>query len=259
MISTLSITGMIFTLCISFLFPIGLWFFFRRRYQVSIKALIVGAAVFTAFQLLSRIPLLEYLTKYQWYLDLQSNIIYYSLFLSITAGLFEEFGRYIGFSVFLRDVLSWKNGISYGIGHGGIEAIFLVGISYINNLVLSFLINSGQYNQIIGEQIGSAAAELLKNQLLNVSSNVFFMAGVERLLVIIIHIALSLVVLYAVMKNRPIYLLHAIIIHTLVNLPAAYISLSGMNLIISEVILALYALLALIWINKARISLDHIF
>ena len=87
-----------------------------------------GAAVFILFQLVTRIPLIQLvLPGMDWYKEtIQSNIWTYGLFLGFTAGLFEEVGRYLAFILILKN-LDWKNAVAFGIGHGGIEAILLVG------------------------------------------------------------------------------------------------------------------------------------
>jgi uncharacterized membrane protein YhfC len=37
----------------------------------------------------------------------------------------------------LKNKLSWQNGIAFGIGHGGIEALVFVGSAYVNNIVFN--------------------------------------------------------------------------------------------------------------------------
>jgi uncharacterized membrane protein YhfC len=48
----------------------------------------------------------------------------YAVLGALLAGLFEETGRFIAFKFLLKKRTDRKTAISYGIGHGGFEAIF---------------------------------------------------------------------------------------------------------------------------------------
>src|SRR5699024_12008722 len=71
---------------------------------------------------------------------LQNPIVYVN-YASLAAGVFEDIGRFIGFRFLLKKFRSWKDGIAYGIGHGGIESMLVVGMIASSNIVLAFLIN----------------------------------------------------------------------------------------------------------------------
>lgn len=257
MVSTSAIIAMFFTLCLSVVLPLGLVFYFYKKEQISIKAVLVGAAVFIIFQILTRIPLLQYLSAQAWYSQLMSNMLFASLFLSLTAGLFEETGRYIGFKYFLKDRLEWKNGVAYGIGHGGIEAIALVGLSYVSNIVLSFMINTGIFEQTLNSSLGSSAAAAIKTQLINTAPLLFAVGGIERVFTLLIQIALSLIILYAVMKQKPIYLLYAIVLHALVDIPAVIFSAFYSNLLLVESFVFGLAVLSYIFIKRMKVVLKN--
>ena len=49
------------------------------------------------------------------------------LYGGLMAGVFEETGRYVSFKWFLKKETRIQDGLSYGIGHGGIEAMLIVG------------------------------------------------------------------------------------------------------------------------------------
>src|SRR5690554_2190003 len=147
MVNTLSIGFMIFSALLIFLFPLGLAVYMYKKERISLKAILIGAAVFILSQILICIPLINVLGTKPWFQGLLSNIFFTALVVGgLSAGVFEEIGRYLGFRFFLNNELSWKNGIAYGIGHGGIEAVLLVGMKYINNIVTSFMINNATFN-----------------------------------------------------------------------------------------------------------------
>lgn len=134
MVSTLSLLFIICTLVIVFLFPLGLLIYLYRKEKISLKAVAVGALIFIVFQFLIRIPLLSRLGALPQFRQLMKNMFFAVLIGGLSAGLFEEVGRYLGFRFLLNKKLSWKNGVAYGLGHGGIEAIGAVGLAYINKL-----------------------------------------------------------------------------------------------------------------------------
>ena len=57
-------------------------------------------------------------------------------FSALTAGLFEETGRWLGYRFLIKKERSWRVGVMYGLGHGGIESILLIGINMAVLLVL---------------------------------------------------------------------------------------------------------------------------
>jgi len=255
-VSIASMISMVITLIICFGLPIGLAIYFYKKERIALVAVAVGALVFLVTQMFTRIPLLSYLATLEWYQQMAGNLILIALFLSITAGIFEEVGRYLGFKLklFLKKHLSWKNGVAFGIGHGGIEAIMLVGLAYINNLVYSFLINSGQFTETIAPALGPELAAYLLTQLTEMPAYMFLVAGLERAFTIVVHIALSLVVLIAVTKGKTIFLLYAILLHAAVNLPAVLIPGLGYNILYAELYLLILAVVGCIFIKRSRNS-----
>lgn len=249
MVSTLSLVFIGITLAVVFLFPLILAVVFHRRYRISWLAVLVGALVFLIFQLLTRIPLLGILAQMPWYQAMAKNILLIGLFLSLTAGLFEEVGRWLAFRFVLKGRWQTKNGVAYGIGHGGFEAIALTGLAFVNNLVISVMINSGQYDAVIAPQAG-AMAETIRAQLIDTPSYMFLVGGFERVLAITLHIALSLVVLNAVRLGKPLYLLYAILIHTVANLGAVLLSQQPNGVFLAEAYLVIVAVLCFWYIRR---------
>lgn len=249
MVSTLSLVFMVITLAVVFLFPIILAVVFYRRHKFTWLAVLVGALVFLIFQLLTRIPLLSVLGQMPWYQQMAQNIFLVALFLSFTAGLFEEVGRWLAFRFVLKGRWQTKNGVAYGIGHGGFEAIALTGLSFINNLVISLMINGGQFDTAIAPMAGPMA-ETIRSQLVGTPSYLFLVGGLERVLAIILHIALSLVVLNAVRLGKPLYLLYAILIHTAANLGAVLLAQQPNGTLLAEGYLVVVAVLCFLYIRR---------
>jgi uncharacterized membrane protein YhfC len=240
MVSGLKIVFMIITILISIGLPIGLTIYMYKKYKIRIKAVLIGALMFFVFQGLLRIPIMTYIQKQDFYRNFAvRNMVVTILIIAFTAGLFETVGRYIGMKFFLRDSLEWKNGVAYGIGHGGIEAILLVGFTYIANLIVSILINSG------------SISSLSYSQLLNTGSDLFLAAGVERLFTILLHIALSLIVLYGIMYRKKLYILLCILIHTFVDFIGPLLAVKKVSAWGIEGFIAVVGVLSLIFIIRS--------
>ena len=251
MVSSISIFFMVISLLIIFLFPVGLIIYFYKKQKISLLAALVGALIFFVFQMATRLPLLNYLAGLEWFQGIATNLVFITVFLALSAGIFEEVGRFVGFRYFLGNILERKNGIAYGIGHGGIEAVLLVGFTYINNIAFSMMINSGTFDKIIAE-LGPVTAEIIRDVLVKTPSVMFLVGGIERFFSIIIQIALSLIVMYAVRFKKTSFLLYTILIHTFINIPAVLITQQGLSIWVSQLYIFIIAIAALLFIKKSR-------
>lgn len=185
---------------------------------------LVGTFVFIIFQPLTRIPLLAALQGTSWYFNnIQFNVWAFALLYSLSAGVFEECGRFLAFKYLLFRDLNWAGGVAYGIGHGGIEAI-MVGITFVYQATAIYTLSP--FNLI--------------------------MPGIERLMAMAIQIALSLVVLYSVKFRKYLWLLYAVILHMLVDLPIPLVK----NPVAIEVYVLIAALASLVFINKSKKLFD---
>jgi uncharacterized membrane protein YhfC len=215
-------------------------------------AVLLGAIVFLVTQVAIRIPLLSVLGRQQWYIEMSTNIYLIALFLGLTAGLFEEIGRYIVMKLFMKKSLSWKNGVAFGIGHGGIEAIVLVGLTILNYLVMSLMINSGIFDEMIAANLPPAIAEQIKLMLVDSPTINFLAGGFERIMTMIVQIAFSIMVLYSVKFKKPAYLVYAILLHAVIDAPVVILGSIGLNVWIIELFIAACAVVGLVYIIKAK-------
>lgn len=169
------------------------------------------------------------------------------------AGIFEEVGRFIIMKFALKKFRRWKDGLAFGIGHGGIEAILLVGINSIVMLVFAFMINKGIFESLLLNGQTAEAFEPIKDQLTNGSVFLVLLGGIERISAIAIHLGLSILVLYAIRNRKVLYLIYAILIHALFDFPAALYQAGVIkNIYIVEAIIAVIGIGSIIWTIKSR-------
>jgi uncharacterized membrane protein YhfC len=218
----ISITAVIFTIICSLILPLAAAIYFCVRHKCGTKSVLLGAATFTVFQILTRIPLLQLvLPKFEWYMILSfSEPILYSLFLGITAALFEEVGRLAVMNMFMTKQSDTLNAVAFGIGHGGIEAILLTGI----NIVVSFI----------------AAPDTV-----TASPWLTAVAGIERLSAMAMHIGWSIMVMKAVSAKRGskklFWLLIAFASHGIIDTGTVPASTYGVSINTIEAVLVLLA------------------
>ena len=149
------------SLLIAFGPPLGLGLFFRRR-GGRWRAFLLGAAVFLVFALVLEQRAHQLILGGPAGGVITGDLGLYALYGGLMAGLFEETGRFAAFQLLRR---SGKGGtpqdaLIYGAGHGGMEAVLLVGLTNVSNLLLSFWLNTGTLEQHMG-QLDDAAAQAL--------------------------------------------------------------------------------------------------
>lgn len=219
------IATMCITLFISMVLPVVLLVVYalKNRKQGIAKAWFLGAAGFFLTQMVIRVPLLSTLSMLPGFMAFAENYyLIYALLLAFTAGLFELAGRYAVAKILSKN-LTYKQSIAAGLGHGGIEAIVLIGMTYISNLLYVAMINTGAINGVIAqtEAMGvdvSGEVYTLVDTLLHTPAPIYLLAGYERILTMLSHTAMSLLVCYFVWKKQDAKgLIICLVIHTLLD------------------------------------------
>lgn len=210
MIGYLSVITVCITLCISVLLPVAVLIVYgvKNKGKGVWSAWFLGAAGFFATQIVIRLPVLNLLARNPEFAKFTMNhYVLYCLLLAFTAGLFEAIGRYTVAKLMGRR-LTCTRGIAAGLGHGGIEAMLIVGLTYVNNLIYIIMINSGQFDIVVeqtralGVDVSSLVA--VKQLLIDTDASMYLLAGYERLLTMIFHVAMSLLLCYFVSRKKDV-------------------------------------------------------
>jgi uncharacterized membrane protein YhfC len=257
-VSALSILFMCVSLLLCFGVPIGLAIWAKVRYKkaFSFLPLLLGAAGFFVFQIIIRVsillPLVQSSAWFKAAIKAPGATWVYGAILCLTAGLFEEPVRFLVYSI-LKKKRQFPDGLSYGIGHGGIEAIVLVGLTYVNNLTYSLMINSGSWGKLLEALPAAYQAQFatVKQTLIMTSPDLFLMGGIERVFTIAIQIAFSLLVLKGFMVNKKwLYLIVATLLHAFVDYSTVVLQLLKANSWLIEGVLLVMAAVAVVYIVK---------
>ena len=253
-ISALAFTGMITTLVLCFATPVTLFLLLRRGHARMAGPLVAGALAFYVSQMLIRIPLLQFGLPFlqKQGIEITGGFLYL-LALSLSAGLFEETARVGAFRLLIRERRTWASGVAFGIGHGGIEAMLLTGMTNVNNLVLSTMYNRGTLNTFLEGKVPQETASGIVAALTGTGADQFFAAGVERFMTMAIHIALSLIVLEGIIKGHSwISWLLAVLLHGGVNLLSTGLVAAGFGIWWSEAALLAVSAVAVAYVFTSK-------
>lgn len=216
MVPALSFVFMAVSLLISIGLPVVLTIWVMKKYRPGFWAVASGMIVFFVLQVLIRIPLMQvFAASEAGKVFIENNMLLYVVIAALTAGIFEEFGRYFAFKVMLKNRRGYGHGLACGIGHGGIEAIVLIGLAYVSNILIGVMINSGGLAEMSGAE--AAMLQPTVSALMGTAPINFLMGGIERVFAICFHIAMSILVLYGVRKRNIAYTLLAVLLHGLVD------------------------------------------
>lgn len=267
MVSLSVITAVCITLFVSLILPIIVYIIYGVTHKGKgvWTAWLLGAAGFFVLQILIRMPLLSLLSNTPLFQPhTTGQAILYMLFLAFTAGLFEVAGRYAVAKI-LSKKLTFERAFAAGLGHGGIEAIVIVGLTYINNLVYIIMINTGSFDSMIEQTaalgVSTDSLENVRAVLVSSTPFMYYCAGYERILTMVFHVALSLLVCYFVWKKQDVKGIFICLgLHTIVDFVVPLINLTVpapwrgkiQPVIFVYLFLTITAVLSLIYILRLR-------
>lgn len=243
------------------LVPLGLGYWITRRFGVSWRIFLLGAAGFVGVQILHT-PLVL-LTQGPLYLWLQGAVggaaalAVLAVYLGLLAGIFEETGRYLIFRHWFprkHHALSRENGLMFGAGWGGVESI-IVALLVLTTL-LNYLVLSTLPPELAG--VPDDPAVLAQVEALLALTPLDILPGLfERLMTITLHIAWSVLVLAAVVVRRPLLLAAAVLWHAAVDAVVVWLSQTA-GILATEAALAVFAALGLgaLWYIWQRLGPD---
>ncbi len=240
--------------------PLLLAWWVHRRFGASWSSWGWGALTWTVSQMLLRIPLLAVVTiaLRGRFADMDPDTAFWInlVVLTISAALFEEVGRYLVMRYLGKNVRDWKEGVMFGAGHGGIEAILLVGLTVAVNLVL---ILAGERILAMIQNASPDQVEILRQQIESLRTMAWWMPFLsvwERALAIVFHISASLLVLRAVVHGEQKWLWLSVLWHTFLN-AAALLAVRYTNPVATEGILTVITVLAVVIILRSRAWFNH--
>ena len=235
----------IITMLALFAFLIGAVWYARKKYKINFAVLGLGAvAFFASSQVLEKIIHLLVLhpQKDGTVLLMTENPLLYVIYGICMAALFEETARLIFFKwLEKKRTLEDSDALAYGLGHGGLELLYLGMGSLISLLILFSLLESS--NPDLANLLPKNTLETVQS----LSGWQVYLLGVERVLALVMQIGLSFWVYQAVRQKKWIYLVAAYGLHALFDLAPSLSQVGWLSnpllvegLLAAEVIIFIY-------------------
>ncbi len=207
----------------------------------NMRSVFIGAGMFFLFAII-----LERLLHMAVMPLVSGNIVLTALYGGLAAGVFEETARFLSFRFLMRNDRSAESAVSYGLGHGGFEAIYLLGLTAVSALMMAASVSSMGVTEFLNSASGGseAVAEQLRAQLegfaqvnaANAALSIF-----ERIVAMTLHVSLSVLVMEAVMVKGRMWLYPAaIVIHALMDVPAVLYQCGAIPLPVCEIIMTAF-------------------
>ena len=245
------------------IFPVVTAAFFINRYKSYWRFWLIGGAIFLISQL-GHIPFNYFASKILnntslvlW--DKNQQILFNAGFLGLSAGIWEETSRYLGYRIWLKKPKAWRDGLILGLGHGSFEAI-LIGFIALYVLLQMVAFKDTDLSFLIPvDRIDFTYKSI--QAYWNVNWYDSLLGALERVLTIPIQVLLSILIIQIFKRGNMIWLFVAIIIHTIID-ASVVILINYSSIYITEAIIALFSLLSLILIvllNKKVVENDIIF
>lgn len=209
-----------------------------RFHKGTLKATFIGAGMFLLFAMV-----LERLLHVLVIPLVMNNVVLYVIYGSAAAGVFEETARFLSFRFFLKKNRSAENAVSYGLGHGGCEMILLLGLQAVIALAMIATVSPDVVSELSSESDFYAYSRVISQ--LTAYSQVTYgnlaISVLERIAAMTLQVSLSVLVMEAVMVKGRIWLYPAaIVIHALIDVPAALYQCGVIPVIVCELIIAAF-------------------
>ena len=206
----------IITMLALFAILIAAVWYARKQYKINFAVLGLGAvAFFASSQVLEKIVhLLVLHPQKDGTVPLMSeNPLLYVIYGISMAALFEETARLIFFKwLEKKKTLEDSDALAYGLGHGGLELIY-IGIASLLNLFILFSAVESQNSNIMQLLPESTLATIN-----NLAAWQIYLLGLERILALLLQVGLTFWVYQAVRQKKWIYLVAAYGLHALFDL-----------------------------------------
>ena len=226
-VSTSSMLFMLLTAVLGIALPLITAIIWCKKKHEPFTTVLIGAATFLLFAIVIEKPLQAMVISLDSPVSqfVNARPVLWGIIVGFFPGVFEETGRFVAFKTVLRKRKQRETGLSHGIGHGGFEALFILGITYIEYFVFAIMLNQGSFVELMIEPVkDTLTPDVVKQitgiveQITTFSAATMGVALVDRLIAVLYHIGASIMVFYAVKDKKKWWLYPlAIVIHTVID------------------------------------------
>lgn len=244
---------LIISLVICVFGPIAFLVIIGRKMPLRARIMLTGVILFIVFALLLERFVHSIVLKEGS--PVMTVTAYYVIYGCLMAAVFEGAAKFVGLKYMVKEPTSPGFALQFGVGYGIAEAAILGVLPLASNLATAFQINKLGYDKCIEtltEQGADAATiEAFESNMSMLYENnlTCLLGGVERVAAVIMQIALTMIIFQAVKegagKKNYIYLLLAVVLHALFDMPAALYQKEAIsNVFVTEVIILIEAVIA---------------
>lgn len=233
--------------------PIVLAFYVTRKFSLPWKLIWAGALTFIAAQVF-HIPVVYGLTALFRSGALPAipgawTAIFNAIVLGLLAGIFEETARWILFTFILKSSKTWEEGVTVGVGHGGVEALIL-GVLGLATVISMITMRYADLSSMVPpEQLALAQQQLA--DFWSAPLYTAFLGFFERVFAITLQVSLSVMVLYSVAFKKPVWFWLALLWHAFVDALTVYL-LPIMGAVGVEAVIAVCAVISLVILFRMK-------
>ena len=220
--------------------PLVIAIIWTIKKKEKFTTVLIGAATFLLFAIILEKPIQNVLvfptqmglpdTGVSQFIN--ARPVLWAFIVGLFPGVFEETGRFVAYKTVLKNRKNRETSISYGIGHGGFEVMFLLGTTYATYIMYAVMINTGTFGTVMDQVMAKAPDQAgtviaLANQIAVFSFADLAVGVVERIFAVLFHIGASIIVFYACKEKGRLWLYPlAILLHTGLDFIAA-LTLAG--------------------------------
>ena len=257
MIPTSSFISCAIIIVVGIALPLGATIWWVKTRKEKVTTVLLGAATWFVFAvLLEALPkMILFTPMFGIGQHVMGNVVLFTVLGALLAGVFEETGRFVVFKTLLRKRTNNETSISHGIGHGGFEAMYMMVVTGVQYIVFANMINDGSFGEMINTLsatgIDTSSYEAVPATIAAFSIGASLLWCVERVFAMLIHVALSIMVFYSVRDKKTAYYPLAIVLHALLDVPAALYQFGIIrDLWIVEILLAIYSTVFFVVVYK---------
>ena len=232
-VNTSSLVYILITAILGIALPLILAIVWCKKKKEPFTTVLIGAATFMLFAIVIEKPLQTLLImpaslglpEHAASTFINARPVLWGIVVGLFPGVFEETGRFIAYKTVLRRRMQRETGLSHGIGHGGFEAMFILGITYIEYFVFGLMLKQGTFYALMVEPLKDTLTPDVAKQITDIVEQIttftagsFGLAIADRCLAVLYHIGASVMVFYAVKDKKKWWLYPlAIVIHTVID------------------------------------------
>ena len=152
---------------LSIIVPIVIAVIWKKKKNEKFSTIIVGALTFLLFAIVLEKPIQNVLIfptamglpEHAASRFINARPILWAFLLGFFPGVFEETGRLVAYKTVLKNRRNRETSISYGIGHGLFEVMFVIGVTFITYFVYAVMINAGTFGSVMEQALAKAPGQ----------------------------------------------------------------------------------------------------